>query len=225
MNCRKARSLLSAYSKGELSHSLRERLAQHLEECPACRKQEASVGQINQALLHLPERKLSDDFNMRLFERIHNAPNGERVRTAHLPRKAPSGLSYWGRLFAPAVGVVGAMVLTLTFLVPGGTVETTPAFAPMSAENPGGTVDRYHSTGEYRPALRGFALDHASFDSMATTRNVGFFEQLSRQQKRDFGAYGYYSPMLRNVNRSGSMRHYVLPTVSPTNKLIKDATF
>ncbi len=225
MNCRKARSLLSAYSKGELSYSMREKLAAHLEECPACRKQEATIGQINQALLNLPKHELSEDFNMRLFGRIHNAPNGERIRTAHLPKKAPSGIIYWGKLFAPAATVIGAMVLTLTFLVPGATIDTAPGLTPVTAEVQNGTADRQYATNYYRPALRGFALDRASLDSMAMMHRVGYFEQLSRQQKRDFGAYGFDNPMLRNVSQHGSMRHYVLPTVSPTNKLIKDATF
>jgi hypothetical protein len=43
MNCRKVKNLLSSYIDSELSGPLQEKVAQHLKDCPACRKLEMDL--------------------------------------------------------------------------------------------------------------------------------------------------------------------------------------
>ena len=111
MNCRKAQSLLSAFSNEELSHSVREKLLEHLEACPGCQKKSVVARQVGEAIRHLPRRELSDDFNMRLFERIHNAPREAGVEPAHMPKAAPSALFYRLKLAAPIASIAGMLIL------------------------------------------------------------------------------------------------------------------
>lgn len=230
MNCRKARSLLSAFSEEELSHSVREKLAQHLDACPSCRKESVAADQISGTVKHLPKQELSDDFNMRLFERIHNAPRAGQTESVRMPKAAPSAFFYRLKLAVPVFSVAGMLVLVLTLVT--GTTEITPGDHPEVASAigsaPGVEQTRPVSWGFHNTGLRGLRLEQAMLESLTVAvaaRNRSILERLGRQQKRDFGTLNPRS-LVRNVNqRPGNMRHYVLPNVPATRRLAKNAAY
>jgi hypothetical protein len=229
MNCRKARSLVSAFSKGELSHSLRDKIAEHLDCCPACQKHKAAVVQINQAIDHLPRHELSDDFNMKLFERIHNGGREVNTSSALLPKKAPVGLVYWSRVLSPVAALLGVVALTFVFMFPGGNADSNPGLAqtPMAVSGAQQAYPAQPAT-QYGLGLNGMALHSGLADSITSTVRAlddRYFEWLSQEKKRGFGYLDSGRSLFHNAGQRGGQRHYVLPTVSPTSKLIKEATF
>jgi len=230
MNCRKARSLLSAFSEEELSHSVREKLAEHLEACPSCRKESVVAEQVCETVKHLPRQKLSDDFNMKLFESIHNVPRAERTESVRMPKAAPSAFFYRLKLAVPVISVAGMLVLVLALVT--GTTEMAPVdyteVASVAATTPGPERSAPASQGFHNTGLRGLKLEQAMLESLTvavSARNSSIFERLGRQQKQDFGTLNSRS-LVRNVNqRTGNMRHYVLPNVPSTRRLAKNAAY
>jgi len=229
MNCRKARSLLSAFSRDELSHSVKEKLLQHLENCPECQKHKAVADQVSDTVRQLPKHELSDDFNMKLFERIHNENRVENA-PAHMPRKAPSSISYWTRVLAPAAAaaVVVIVALGVMWSEPGG--NHSPVIPQGMASVPVGGIDGDvlpAAASKYQTHLKGLSLDRALYDSLTAvfaSKYGNQIERLSQQKKRGFGTLGP-RPLISNVNQRGSNRHYVLPTVSPNRRMVRNATY
>ena len=74
MRCPSVQERLSAYQDGEISGKERERIAAHLEGCPACRRAYAELEQAWQLLEKIPEIQASAGFEGRLFERINAVP-------------------------------------------------------------------------------------------------------------------------------------------------------
>jgi anti-sigma factor RsiW len=70
MKCRRIQKRLAAYQDGEIDGEERERIAAHLEGCPACRSAYAELEQAWQWLEKIPEIQASAGFERRLFERI-----------------------------------------------------------------------------------------------------------------------------------------------------------
>ncbi len=70
MRCHRIQKSLAAYQDGELVGKERERIATHLEGCPACRSAYAELEQVWQSLETIPEIQASPGFERRLFERI-----------------------------------------------------------------------------------------------------------------------------------------------------------
>jgi len=79
MNCHRIQKRLSAYQDGEVGGKERERIAAHLEGCPACRNAYDELEQVWQSLEKIPDVEASRDFNRRLSERI-NAASEPRSR-------------------------------------------------------------------------------------------------------------------------------------------------
>lgn len=100
MRCQRVRSCLSAYCKDELTG--REVLAvrEHLSICPACRKEEVLVRNMEAAAHELPKTALSGDFNTRLLNRIAQERFAETRTKAYLPQRAPR---FAWRTLAPAL--------------------------------------------------------------------------------------------------------------------------
>jgi len=232
MNCRKARSLLSAFSKDELSYSEKDKLLQHLESCPGCRKEKELAEQLSKAVSSLPKQELSEDFNMKLFEKIHNAPRSVETTRAHLPRRAPSLVFYRLKQFAPAIAVTAVLVLAFTFMVSpdgpngigGKQIAAGDAIQPTGhqmADN-GGNVQPVNS------GLRGLKLEQSMLESLSVAvslRNGRILDILSDEQKAQFGSPGNW-PGVQNVKTSGPSRsRYVLPTVRPDAGLVKEAAY
>jgi len=97
MNCRKARSCISAYYDHELSHSTEKELLQHLEHCTRCQKEKLYLEQVEANLRSSMQDRLGDDFNDRLFARIYSAPRTEAIQLSNIP----SPLAYRFRTLAP----------------------------------------------------------------------------------------------------------------------------
>ena len=74
MRCNHIQRRLSAYQDGEIAGEERERIAAHLEGCPACRSAHAELEQAWQSLETIPEIQASPGFEQRLFERINAVP-------------------------------------------------------------------------------------------------------------------------------------------------------
>jgi hypothetical protein len=230
MNCRKARSLLSAFCEEELSHSVREKLVQHLDACPSCRKESVAADQISETVKHLPRQELSDDFNMKLFERIHNAPRVGQAESIRMPKAAPSAFFYRLKLAVPVISVAGMLVLALTLVT--GTAEITsgdhPEVASAAGAAPRVEQTRAVSQGFHNTGLRGLRLEQAMLESLTvavSARNGSILERLGRQQKQDFGMFNSRS-YVRNVSQqTDNMRHYVLPNVPSTRRLAKNAAY
>ena len=74
MRCHRIQKRLAAYQDGEIGGDERERIAVHLEGCPACRSAYAELEQAWQSLEKIPEIQASAGFEQRLFERIEAVP-------------------------------------------------------------------------------------------------------------------------------------------------------
>ncbi len=74
MRCHRVQKKLSAYQDGEVGGKEEERIAAHLEGCPACRSAYAELGQAWQMLGKIPEIEASDGFERRLSARIDAIP-------------------------------------------------------------------------------------------------------------------------------------------------------
>jgi anti-sigma factor RsiW len=74
MRCHRIKKRLAAYQDGEIVGKERERIAAHLEGCPACRGACTELEQAWQLLDKIPEIEASAGFEGRLFERIKAIP-------------------------------------------------------------------------------------------------------------------------------------------------------
>ena len=232
MNCRKARSLLSAFSKDELSYSEKDKLLQHLESCPGCRKEKELAEQLSKAVSSLPKQELSEDFNMKLFEKIHNVPRSVEATRAHLPRKAPSFIFYRLKQFAPAIAVTAVLALAFTFMVSPDN-QISPGNQQITGDNAiqANDLKMADNSGAVRPVnngLRGLKLEQSMLESLSVAvslRNGRILDILSDEQKAQFGSPGTW-PGIQNVKTSGPSRsRYVLPMARPDGGLVKKAAY
>ena len=107
MNCRKARSYISAYYDDELSYSTREELLKHIENCTNCQKEMLFQEQVRAGLKAFPREELSDDFNDRLLARIYSAPRTEETKISNVP----SVLTFRLRSLAPVFAAAGFIII------------------------------------------------------------------------------------------------------------------
>jgi hypothetical protein len=114
MRCRRVLFYLSAYCRGELAGRRQRAVKDHLNACPGCRREEAMFWEINKTIRNLPERKVSDDFDSKLLDRIAKERFKETRTKAYLPKRAP--VFGQGKLI-PAFVSVG---LVLAFVMFGG---------------------------------------------------------------------------------------------------------
>ena len=89
MRCRKVRSFLSTYSRGETTPEQTARIESHLTDCSACRRERDVYMSLNRMFTELPQTKTSDDFTDRLFTRIGQENFAEKRSMAYLPGKIP----------------------------------------------------------------------------------------------------------------------------------------
>jgi anti-sigma factor RsiW len=75
MRCHRIKKRLAAYQDGEVSGKERERIAVHLEGCPACRSAYIELEQAWQSLEKIPEIQASPGFERRLSAWINAVPN------------------------------------------------------------------------------------------------------------------------------------------------------
>ncbi len=74
MRCHRIQKRLAAYQDGEVGGKEKERIATHLEACPACRSAYAGLEQAWRSLEKIPEIQASSGFERCLFERINTVP-------------------------------------------------------------------------------------------------------------------------------------------------------
>jgi len=210
-----------------------ERLVQHLDNCPACKKASVVAEQISQTIRHLPKAELSDDFNMKLFERIHNAPRSVQIESAHLPRKAPSGFMFRIKYAAPAIVTIALLLVTTSFVTKtdSDNSENGALIAVTSDGSPSVQVPHRSSVPHVaRVGIRGLQLEQKMLDSLSERLTLAsknsVLEMLGKQKKEDFGRRFGQVPYTRNVNvQGGANRHYVLPNISTSRNLVNDAAF
>jgi hypothetical protein len=89
MRCRKVRSFLSTYCRGETDPKQSVAIKRHLDDCSACRREESVYRSMSTLMTQLPKLKTSDEFTAKLFQRIgHEGMAGVKTR-AYLPGRIP----------------------------------------------------------------------------------------------------------------------------------------
>ncbi len=114
MRCRRVRSYLSAYCRGELTGQRRQAVREHIDACPECRQEEAVFWEIKKSMSNRPEYKVSDDFNSKLLDRIAKERFRETRTKAYLPKRAP--IFGQGKL----IPAFASVCLVLVFVMFGG---------------------------------------------------------------------------------------------------------
>lgn len=114
MNCRKARSYLSASYDGSLNSNLSKEMEAHIRSCKSCEREKLYIEEIVAAARAMPQQHVPEDFNLQLMNRIFAEQH--RPTESYLPLREPS---LWRRPLAwtsslAAVGVCA--LLALTFL-------------------------------------------------------------------------------------------------------------
>lgn len=114
MNCQKVLTYLTAYSEGSLSSEKSHDLEAHIRNCKRCEREMALHEQLLAAAKTLPEKKLPEDFNLQLMNRIY--AEQARPSESYLPTKAPT---FWGRQFkwASALATVAVCALATIFVL------------------------------------------------------------------------------------------------------------
>jgi hypothetical protein len=108
MRCQKARSCLSAYCNNELGERQSLEIRGHLASCASCREAERSWLALREATKEIPTRKVSNDFNARLLNRIAE----ERFTETRQSVPQPSSLGWLRfRQWIPALAGSAAVVL------------------------------------------------------------------------------------------------------------------
>jgi len=191
MRCRKARSCLSAYYKGELAEAQHREVTDHLETCPDCRREAVSCRELVNTIRKLPRAAVSDGFNSRLLNRIANERHHETRTRAHMPKRVP--VIGMNRL-AP---VLATFCLVLAFVFSGGIDKLIGPNSEtiMLADN---NADPVFPGNDYRtaqPATSHTISQHASrhwqFDKQVARANrmKGYVNQLASSS--NFGNYSY----------------------------------
>ncbi len=132
MRCRRVRSCLLAYCRGELTGRRHQAVREHIDACPECRREEAVFWEINKSIRNLPEQKVSVDFNSKLLDRIAKERFRETRTKAYLPRRAP----IFGR--GKLIPAFASVCLMLAFVMFGGIdFVNSPDGSDMYVDRPG----------------------------------------------------------------------------------------
>jgi Putative zinc-finger len=122
MRCLKVRSLLSAYSNGELKDSVQLSVSEHLTGCAECRQSAAVYRTLFETRPQLPTKSVSADFNNKLLNRIAHERFAETRSRAWLPlTEVPS---FFMRRVAP-VFVTASLVFAVAIIYTP-KIENTP---------------------------------------------------------------------------------------------------
>ncbi len=114
MNCRKARSYLSASYDGSLNSNLAKEMEAHIRSCKSCEREKLYIEEIVAAARAMPQKHVPEDFNLQLMNRIFAEQH--RPTESYLPLREPS---LWRRPLAwasslAAVGVCALLAITFT---------------------------------------------------------------------------------------------------------------
>lgn len=108
MNCRKARSYLSASYDGSLNSNLLKEMEAHIRSCKSCEREKLYIEEIVAAARALPQKHVPEDFNLQLMNRIFAEQH--RPTESYLPLREPS---LWRRplAWASSLAAVGVCAL------------------------------------------------------------------------------------------------------------------
>jgi len=111
MRCRKVRSFLSTYCKGELAPRKTAAVETHLRECASCRREEEMYKSVNKLVVEMPSKTTSDDFTARLLQRIENERAVPQKSKVYMPGRIPKfGAGRLATISAVAVVVLAFAV-------------------------------------------------------------------------------------------------------------------
>lgn len=196
MRCRKVRSFLSTFCRGETSPDVTAAIGGHLEQCPSCRREAEVYGSLNEGLKSLPVRKTADDFNARLFQRIAREQFAETRSKAYLPGKIP-------RFYLPQVASYAIAVLVI--IAVGAGLQFGGDF--FGSGKPGITVTQNQRTGDdyltVQPSDNPFLNEHKSIGQ--TVEQYNRFRQYSRALRAHSDIDGYLgvSPVVSLASQNG----------------------
>jgi anti-sigma factor RsiW len=219
MNCRRARSYISAYYDEELSHSVNKELLQHIENCTSCQKEKLLIEQVRVGLKSIPKDELSTEFNDKLFARIYSAPRTEETRLSVVP----SVLVYRLRMLSPLLAAACVVFLLAWIGISQISILNNDNSGMVQAENQliQKVNDRPMSPEEkfYRYSNSSLALEVAKFDSLqiATSlqNNRLMFDRLRLEAISNFGGFNNvnYSSRPTTDGRPNSSWRYVYPVI------------
>ena len=170
MRCRKVRSFLSAYCRGETSPKVAAEIKRHVDDCSACGREEAAYRSMNTALTGLSAFKTSDDFTTRLFQRIGHEAIAERKTKAYFPGRIPR----FGTARLATVASVAVIVMALGIgLNLHDTFMTSPAPRMAAVPGPGGDDDYITAQPTDNPMMTNNPLlnEHKSVSRMIAQYN------------------------------------------------------
>jgi hypothetical protein len=112
MRCRTARRWITRDLAGELTHARVERLAQHIERCEGCRREQVAYAALDRALGTLPMMTaMPSRLEQDTLRRVRLAAEEDEVRDARR-------IGRWVVVTAPALVATAALVLTLRTVPP-----------------------------------------------------------------------------------------------------------
>ncbi len=223
MRCRRVRSFLSAYCSDELDSRQKLAISEHLVDCEACRKEEATYRHMANAAQEMVRHSVSEDFNACLLNRIADERFAETRTKAYLPKAAP--LMLWSRVIPVVAAACLAVLLGVSAMIPSEDDQM-----PMIAEetdldnsyltvqpdsNPNMTVNmrqNWSLNGQLARAERANRISN----SLTSSRNAGMWNH-SHDWARLTSSGSRPLPYVSNYHRFRPVvRVYVSP--SPTTK-------
>jgi hypothetical protein len=205
MRCRKVRSYLSSYCRGELPQGRQKAVLEHLNLCPDCRREESVCREMESTLGRLESYRVSPDFNSRLLDRIARERFKEARTKAFLPRRAP--VVRWERL-APVVAIT-CLMLGMVFF--GGiekiiAPDQTSMYAENSRSNQVDLQEWYNRYMEVQPGKDRALVQH-------TSAGWAFKKQLARANR------------IKDLMNRLASQEYFIPAVSGSDAWFQNASW
>ncbi len=222
MNCRKARSYISAYYDEELSYSTKDELLKHVENCTKCQREMLFQEQVRAGVKSFPTEELTDDFNDRLFARIYSAPRTEATRISSVPTVLSYRLKSIAPVFAAAGVIVIAAFLALSqFAFTGnGAGDSYVDTQKSGLINVSGEVPLVNPSSDFYPISAGdMSLSAARLESLqimaAMKNNKMLMDRMRLDAANRFGGFQTRNNDLNQAveERYNTSRKYIYPVV------------
>lgn len=199
MRCRKVRSFLSTYCKGETSAEVSAEIKNHLDDCSSCRREENVYRSMNKLVADIPRIRTSDDFSSRLFEKIGQEGFAKRKTRAYWPRRIP----VFGMARLATVASVAVVILALGIGLNVGDKILYPSKPHMSAVDPvtdmGRNDDLYLTV---QPTDNPLLNEHKSVSRMIAQYNR--WREYSKSLRGNAGAEQFLGDVTMASSRSTS---------------------
>lgn len=145
MNCRKVRSLLSAYLDGEVIYNQKNEIDSHLKRCELCRMQLFDLKQALESLGRLPGDDPGPEFNKTVFRKIEQQKEKDRIIARRMKPVAAFAVLMLLVVLAIPIYVANmhrlapkhnVYVIARETLIPGSLASMRVVVANKGAENP-----------------------------------------------------------------------------------------